>query len=795
MFKNYFKAAWRNISNKKFYSLINILGLSLGITCASFLYLFISFHFSFDRYHKNATATYRVVNEIYFDKTAHVKGASMGMYKTLSAGSATISNSSVMLDNNSFTVTVRNGNADRRFKEDKNISFVSPSWFSMFDYTFISGDAKQLLYPNTAVITQSLANKYFAKQNPIDQTIIFPNNVLIKIIGVISDAPYNSDLKSSMYISLASYKNVFPNKENNFFTDWGWISDNTSLYLTLNSLQSRSFVEKQINNLAKTELGNNAKYYHFFLQPLQDVHFNTDYGGVIQQSLLYILMLIGICILIIASVNYVNLSIAQQSKRLVEIGTRKVLGATPWKLFYQFITETLLTIIIATAISVIAVAALFSMANKTLFAQNPVYIISYKDFVFFLCCLVVGLIIISGIYPAVVLSRIPVERAFKNVTGSWKSGLLKKVLILAQNTVACMLIVCTIIMVMQVQYLKNTNIGFNSNLVAMLPLPDTSLVKKNYLSDQFNKIPQVRAHSFCHASPSSDNDWGGSIKYDGRDWASWKGLSEVGDSSYVTTFGLHIIAGRNLREGFGTAEFLINEKMVKELGIKDPDDVLGKKLTIGEFNDEVGNIVGVVKDFNSQSLAIPISPLVIVDVPGKFSSIAIKLSGGDLSHSMDEIRQSWRQVFPADVFEYHYVDDQIASLYTKEDLQQKIVLVLAMVAIIISCLGLLGLVSLMTLQRTKEIGIRKVLGASAVGITTMLSTDFLKLVVIAIFIAIPLGWLIMNDWLANFAYHVSISWWVFSSAGLLVILIALLTISFQAIKAAVANPVESLRTE
>ncbi|HEY2727092.1 MAG TPA: ABC transporter permease [Parafilimonas sp.] len=795
MFRNYFKTAWRNIRSKKFYSIINILGLSLGITCASFLYLFISFHFSFDRYHKNAFATYRVVNEIYFDKTVHIKGASMGMYNALLADSANLRNSCVILGNNSFTITVKNGNADKRFKEDKNISFVSPSWFSMFDYTFISGDAKQLLYPNTAVITQSLANKYFDKQNPINQIIVFPNNVLIKIIGVISDAPYNSDLKSAMYVSLASYRNVFPNTQNNFFTDWSWISNNTSLYLTLNNQQSKSLVETQINNHAKINLGDNAKYYHFLLQPLADVHFNSEYGGVIQQSLLYTLMMIGFCILIIASVNYVNLSIAQQSKRLVEIGTRKVLGATPWKLFCQFITETLFTIIIAVVISVIAVSALFSVANKTLFAQSPVYIISYKNFVLFLCCLVLGLIIISGIYPAVVLSRIAIDKAFKNVTGSWKSGMLKKVLIVGQNTVACMLIVCTIIMVMQVQFLKNTDIGFNSNLVVMLPLPDTSLVKKNYLSNQLNKIPQVKSYSFCHASPSSDNDWGGSVKYDGGDWASWQGLSEVGDSSYVNTFGLHIIAGRNLREGFSTAEFLINEKMVKELGIKNPDDVLGKKLTIGEFDDKVGNIVGVVKDFNSQSLAVPISSLVIADVPGKFNSIAVKLSDGDLLHSMDAIRQNWQQVFPNDVFEYHYVDDQIANLYTKEDLQQKIVWLSAMVAIIISCLGLLGLVSLMTLQRTKEIGIRKVLGASAAGITTMLSKDFLKLVVIAIFIAMPLGWWIMNEWLTDFAYHVNISWWVFVSAGLLVILIALVTVSFQAIRAAIANPVKSLRTE
>ncbi|HEY2726190.1 MAG TPA: FtsX-like permease family protein, partial [Parafilimonas sp.] len=446
-------------------------------------------------------------------------------------------------------------------------------------------------------------------------------------------------------------------------------------------------------------------------------------------------------------------------------------------------------------ISIIVVSCLFSFANKTLFVQEPIYIISYRNVILFLSCLMLGLIIISGIYPAIVLSRIAVYKAFKNVTGSWKSGMLRKLLIVGQNTVACVLIVCTIIMVMQVQFLKHTEIGFSSNLVVMLSLPDTSLAKRNYLSNQLDKIPQVKSFSFCHTSPSADNDWGGSIKYDNRDWAPWKEFSEVGDSSYLNTFNLKLVAGRNIREGLSTPEFLINEKMVNELGIKNPGDVLNKRLTVGEFNDQVGTIAGVVKDFNSQSLAVTISPLVIADIPEKFNSIAVKLSDGNPLHAINEIQKSWQQIFPADVFEYNYVDDEIANLYIKEDLQQKIVWLSAMVAIIISCLGLLGLVSLMTLQRTKEIGIRKVLGASAIAIAGMLSKDFLKLVVIAIFIAMPFAWWIMNEWLTNFAYHINISWWVFALSAFLSVLITLATISFQAIKAAIANPVHSLKTE
>ena len=797
MFKNYFKTAWRNLINRKFYSGINILGLSLGIACALFLYLFISYQFSFDRYHKNASATYRIVNEIYFDKTVYVKDASMGMYDALASGVSKIKYATIMLKNYSFTVSVKNKkNVESRFKEDKNIALVSPSWFKMFDYIFLAGNADDLKYPNTAVVTQKQAKKYFGNENPIGKTIIFPNNVPVKIVGLVSDKPFNTDLRSVIYVSLLSLKNIYPNTQDKFFTDWSWINTNNSVFLTLNNNKSRVTVEAEINNMAKVHLGDNAKFYHFILQPLADVHFDNNYGGPIQKSLLYTLMIIGICILIIASVNYVNLSIAQQAKRMVEIGTRKVLGATPWKLFIQFIIETFCTVIIAILIAVAAVALVLPAANNSIFASDPIHIISYKSIIGFLGVLLFALIFLAGFYPAVILSRIPVFKAFKNATGSWKAGITRKILVVVQNSVAYILIISTIVMLMQVQFLKHTQIGFNSSAVVMLPLPDSSSVKKDFLKTRLNEMAQVASYSFCHSEPSSRNDWGGSIKFNNRpDWESWDGLSEVGDSSYVKTFGLRVIAGRNIRASAGNSEFLINEKMIGKLGLKNPDDVLGKSLTVGEFGDKQGTIVGVVKDFNTQSLMVPIEPVVIADVPEKFDAIAIKLNGNDLQSSIAAIKAKWEAVYPDQVFEYHFVDDQIASLYMKQDLQQKITSLAAIVAIFISCLGLLGLVSLVILQRTKEIGIRKVLGASVSGIVQLISKDFLQLIIIAIVIATPLAWLLMNKWLQNFAFHINISWWVFVLAASFAIFIALIMISFQSIKAALANPVESLRTE
>lgn len=796
MLRNYLKTAWRNILKRKYYSVLNILGLSLSIVCCMFLYLFIQFHSGFDRYHKNAASTYRIVNELYFEKTAYIKGASMAMYRELLTGNPDIRYVNLMLNDYPFTVSVKNQiGVDQPYKEDGNIAIVSPDWFGMFDYRFLAGSPDGLKFPNTAVVTQSVASKYFGSYNPVGQIILFPDNKPVKIIGVISDAPYNSDLRSGIFVSLLSLRSLFPNEDSRYFTDWSWIDTHISLFVTLNNIKSRSTVEAGINDMAKAHLGGNANYYHFLLQPLSEVHFDSNYGGSVQKRLLIMLIIIGLCIVAISSFNYMNSSIAQQSGRMVEIGTRKALGASTWSLFIQFIIEIFLTNIISIVIAIILFILSFSIVNHTLFAASPLYAPSIESVLLFSMILLFFLGAISGIYPAVTLSGISVLRALKNVSGSWKAGTFRKSLIVAQNLVACLLTICTVTMIMQVRFLKRTQIGFNSNAVVMVPLPDTTAIKMDFISNKFSAIPEIRAYSFCHFSPSSKNDWGGSVKFVERpNWESWKGGTEVGDSAYIRTFGLQLIAGRNTRTG-KSPEFLVNEAMVKKSGFKNPYDVLGKQFIIGEFGDLNGTIVGVVKDFNTQSLLVPIEPVVIVDWPQKYSAIAVRLAGPDMHTAIADIKKTWEQTFPNELFEYHFTDDQIADLYQQQDLQQRLIWIAAAVAIVISCLGLIGVVSLTASKRTKEIGIRKVLGASNAGIVKIISKDFLKLIFIAIAIAIPLSWLIMYHWLQNFAYHINISWWILVLSAVSALSISLLTVVSQSIKTALANPVDSLRAE
>lgn len=797
MIKNYFKIAWRNITKRKFYSAINIFGLAIGIACSLLLYLFISYQLSFDRYHKKAFRTYRVLNELSFGKTLHEKGASIAMYHALERDVTEVSDAAVMLNDYTFTITVNDSSkTERRFKEDKKVALVSPGWFSMFDYKWIAGNAGELNLPNTAVITQKQSFKYFGNSNPIGKVIVFENRQPVTIVGLLSDKPYNTDLKSDIYVSLSSLKNISPGVKDEFFTEWGWMNSTTSLYVTLNNKKSKGEVESVLNNLVKGHFGDIAKYYHFWLQPLSDVHFNTDYGGAIQKPLLITLTIIGLLILLIASFNYINISIAQQSKRMVEVGTRKVLGGTTWQLFTQFIIETFIMVCIAVILAVMIAAFVLPVANQFFFSQEPIHILSYSEIVLFLGILLITLVLLSGFYTAFVLSRIHVFKALKNETGTWKAGGMRQVLVVGQNTIAYMLIICAFIMVLQVRFLKNTDIGFSRNAVVLIPIPDSSLSKKDFLRHQLEKMPQVSSFTFCFTPPASENNQGGSVKFDNRsDWESWPARSAIGDTSYIKSFGIEIIAGRNIRESEASHEYLINETMVKKLGLKSAAKAIDKPLEVGQFDDQHGTIVGVVKDFNTKSLEVPIEPVVIASVPDRFTTVAVKLTSVNLQSEIQKIRKGWEEAYPREVFEYNFLDDEIARLYQREDMQQKIISLAGSIAIIISCLGLLGLASLITLQRTKEIGIRKVVGASAANIAVMLSGDFLKLVMISFFIASPLAWWIINKWLQNFAYRINISWWIFIIAGITAILIALITVSFQAIKAAVANPVESLRSE
>lgn len=803
MIKNYFKIAWRNLWKHEFYTFINIFGLALSIGCCIILFQFITYHLSFDTYHHNAKQIFRVVHRITFDDGVPIydQGASIALANGVKAADPRIKEAGILLRMHDINVAIpqTDGTGKKMFAEHENIGITDGHFFNLFDYQWEQGSkSTSLTEPNTVVLSHGLAQKYFGSQDVIGKTIRVDNKNTFRVTGVVADHPANTDIKADLFLSLSTLKDIYPDVYPLMHDNWSFINSTNSIFLELRAGVNPQVMETDINKLAEKALGpEGAKPYRFMVLPLSEVHFDGRFAGVIQRSLLTTLGIIGLLLIVIACVNFINMATAQSFKRAKEIGTRKVLGSSPMAIFIQFISETSCIVLFATVLSFIMVLVALPVLNiwlQTRLSFNP---LADVRLVAFIAAVTLIIILAAGSYPALILSRFKPVNALKNkVDGqTWSAGFTRKGLLVVQNIIAQVLIISTILITMQVKYLKTANLGFNKNAVLMLPVPNNDKSKTDYLRNQLLTDPGIKSVSFCYRAPSSTADKGGSIKFDTRDWEKFVGYTIMGDAGYVKTFGVQLAAGRNIVESDTAREFLVNETLVKKLGFKDPQQVIGRKFAAGDLSDNPGTIVGVVKDFHAKSLYTAIEPEYISTFRKGYQYVGIKIASGNPSAVIDHIKKEWQAVYPDNVFEYRFLDQQIADFYQKEDLLNKLITSGAVIAIFISCLGLLGLISLLTLQRNREIGIRKVLGASVANITGLLSIDFLKLVLIAVIVASPIAWLMMSKYLQGFAYKIDIQWWVFALGAFMALAIAFITVGFQSVKAALANPVKSLRSE
>lgn len=802
MMKNYFKIAWRNLWKHKFYTLINMLGLALSIGCSIILFQFITYHFSFDSYHHDAKQVYRVVHRLtFFDGVPlYDQGAPIALARDIKADDPRVKDVGILLRMHDINVTVPQSDdgSRRMFAEHENIGITDGHFFNLFDYQWEQGNKNTALAePNTVVLSHGLAEKYFGSQDVISKNIRVDNKNTFKVTGVLKDHPANTDIKSDLFLSLSTLRSIYPDVYKPLHDDWNFINSTNSIYIKLKSEVDPQIVENHLNQLnVKAQGAAKAKPYHFMMLPLSEVHFDGRFAGVIQRSILATLGLIGLLLVIIACVNFINMATAQSFKRAKEIGTRKVLGSSPGAIFIQFISETSYIVLFAALLSFVMVIIAVPVLNNWLQTQLTFNVFTDYHLAGFIMVVLVIIILAAGSYPALILSRFKPVNALKNQVGdkTQAAGLTRKGLIIVQNVIAQVLIISTILITMQVKYLKTADLGFNKNAVLMLPVPNNDKSKTDYLRNQLLADPAIKSVSYCYRAPSSTADKGGSIKYDTRDWEKFVGYTQIGDANYIKTFGIQLVAGRNIAESDTAREYLVNEMLVHKLGLKDPQQAIGRQFTAGDLSNNPGIIVGVVKDFHAKSLYTAIAPEYISTFRRGYQYMGVKIGSGNPSSVIDHIKKEWQTAFPDNVFEYRFLDQQIADFYQKEELLNKLITSGAVIAIFISCLGLLGLISLLTLQRTKEIGIRKVLGASVTNITGLLSIDFLKLVLIAVIVASPIAWLMMSKYLQNFAYRINIQWWVFVLAAFVALLIAFITVSFQSIKAATANPVESLRS-
>jgi len=811
MFKDYFKIAWRNIIRHKIYAAINILGLSLGLCACIVIYVIVHYEFSFDTFHPDRERIYRIMGDVTEnngDKLHFARlpfGVSQNGRAELSGVDAI---AGIIPYNAKISVPVAGSvakNFDSRIGDSRYITtvLVEPQHFDIFKYQWLAGNtATALNMPFKVVLTESKAHQYFGAESPdkiIDKQLIYDDSLFVTVSGIVKDWDKNTDFGFTDFISFNTLQSSF--LKNGFNTNsWGQGDMSVWTFVKLSDGTRPAQLNNQMSAFVKRHADAQTKLA-LWLEPLSNIHFNAD---VIENPVrtadkptLYSLTAIALFILILAIINFVNLSTAQSIRRAKEVGIRKVLGSRRANLIFQFLTETFALTFFAVLLAVILVNPTLALFQSFI----PVGVSFHFDLstIIFLVLITIVTSLLAGIYPAKIISAHLPVLSLKGV-GEQRSGekwLLRKGLIVFQFTVSLVFIIASIVIANQLKYAREKNPGFNADAIINIDTPwGDSLSKINVLAQKIKQLSGVSDVALQWVPPMTDKGRGHSIKFKSTDVKETGVVQVAGNEDFIPLYQIKLLAGRNLMHADSMKEIIISESLSQLMGCKKPEEAVGKTLY---WNDKPFPVVGVVADFHSRSFHEAITPVCIVDRPDREGTLAIKLASKgkniiSAQTTLSQIANAWKQIYPAATFKYQFYDESLALIYTKDQQTATLMNTAMGITIFISCLGLFGLALFTAEKRAKEISIRKILGASATNIATMLSKDFVMLIIIALFIASPIAWYFMNQWLQGFAYRINISWWIFILAGVAAILIALITVSFQAIKAAVANPVESLRT-
>ncbi len=794
MLKNYFKIAWRNLKRNKVYALINILGLSLGIACGILIFTLVKYHFSFDNFHQHKDRIYRIVTEFHEDGIDYSPGVPAPLGKTFRNDYAFAEKTARVAGFGKSLISIPASKDNKRFEEENGVAFAEPEFFDIFNFPLKTGDKRSMLTElNTAVITQNLADKYFPKENPIGKIIRLNNKINFKITGILQNIPTNTDRKQEIYLSYSSLKQRSEGMASD--SSWGSVASSMQCFLRLKPHVLPADVAKVFPAFKKKYMGKDALTDFFNLQPLSDIHFNMDYDGETDKKYLWALALVGLFLITTACVNFINLATAQALKRAKEVGVRKVLGSLRGQLFWQFIAETALITIVALFISWFLAQLALPFVNQLFKTELSINV--FQDFTLtaFLLLLSVIIVFLSGSYPGLILSNFKPVAALKGKLTQQDAGgfPLRRVLVIVQFAISQILIIGTIVISAQMRYAAKADLGFRKDGIVLLNLPDSSKIKMSTLKSRLLAVSGAEKLSFCFEPPASNSNNETDITYENR---PVKEVFQVNvkdaDAQYIPTFDLKLVAGRNIFPSDTTREYLVNETAVKKLRLKSPQEIIGKMITI---NNKKAAVVGVLKDFNQQSFRASISPIVIYPKYSQYNYAAVSINLNNIKPTLTAFEKIWKETYPEYVYSATFLDEKLAKFYELDNTILRLVQGFAGIAILIGCLGLYGLVSFMAAQKTKEIGVRKVLGASLQNILWLFGKEFSRLLLVAFVIAAPLAWLAMHHWLQEFVYRISIGPWVFLVAILSTFIIAAITIGFKSIKAALANPVKSLRSE
>lgn len=813
MFKNYLLSAFRNFRRNKFFSLINISGLAVGISASLVIYLIVHYEFSYDKHHKDGERIYRVVTNMHFPgqdfKNSGVPGPLPAALRSEITG-VEASTYFWRAKETKVTVPGKAGN-NSVFRKQKDIIYADDQYFGFIKYKWLVGSPLNALSePNRVVLTESRVKQYFSfadMKEAVGQTIIYDDSVNAVVSGIVKDPEEITDLVSKEFISLPTY--IESLKSNEGWEKWGSVSSSSQFLIKLKKGVDPKSINRQLAAVRNKHKKDAYLSTDHFLQPLSDIHFNPDFDAFDQRKghkpTLYGLLAVAAFLLLLGCINFINLTTAQTAQRAKEIGVRKTMGSTKSNLIAQFLTETFLLTVAATILSIVLIPWILKIFSDFIPPGLNLQMIGQPVIIGFIIVLVLTVSLFSGFYPALILSKYRPVTVLKNVAFANSSQdrrvWIRKTLTVSQFVIAQFFIMATIVVGKQIKFSLDRDMGFKKDAIITFSTHydfKNEGSKQAVLRDKLRAIPGIENLSLSQEPPASNNYSITTLKYNNNREEKETTVQEMQvDTAYFGLYKMKLLAGRSLEMSDTVKEYVINETYAKLLGFKNPADVIGQILNHGE-NKKVP-VVGVIADFQTGSTHSAIPPLAFTCQMKRHCGFHIALpekAGADAwTSTIAEIGKKFKEVYPEEDFKYSFFDEDIAKFYKKEQDISRLLNWSTGLAVFISCLGLLGLVIYTTTQRVKEIGVRKVLGASVSQIVTLFSKDFLRLVMLAFMIAAPLAWWAMNKWLEDFAFRTAISWWVFVLSGVMMLLIALLTLSLQTFRSATVNPVKSLRTE
>lgn len=796
MIQNYLIIALRNLRKYRTFALLNILGLGLSIACCVLIFMLVRHHLTFDTFHKNIDRTAVIGTESRQEEITKDNNVPYPMSKALREEYAFLEKTAMLSarDNSLITIALE-GQAPVKFLEEASRAMVEPELFEIFDFPLVRGSLDDFRQPQTALLTEKMARKYFGSTDAaINKSFKVNNFIDYRVVGVLRDFPQNTDLGSRSVFT--SWSTMTSDSTNRMVKSWGGINGGTHCFVLFREGYSAANLEAAFPAFREKYFHPEVREWWYHALPMQAAHFDPDYGFGVNKKHIMALALIGLFLLITACVNFVNMATAQALNRAREVGVRKVMGSTRGQLFWQFMAETGVIVAFSMAIGLLLARTGLPFLNNL--AGTDLQFNFGKDVALFgfLAVLMVAVAFLAGAYPGLALSGFRPAESLKSGSGaSQQAGgfSLRRVLVGTQFAISQALIIAAVVVTAQLEFSQNADLGFHREGIVNVDLPSSDAAKKSALKKQLQQISGVEKVSLCFRPPASDGNWQTGVRLQGKaEYEPYPVNFKFIDEDFMETFSLKIIAGRNLQPSDTMREFLVNEELMKKLGFASPEEIIGKTLDV---DHRVFPIVGVVKDFHNRSFHEGIFPQVMASSSDNYDVAAVRLNMKNAVPTLAAVEKTWSNLFPEYVYESSFMDEQIARFYEQEAVILKLVRAFAGIAVFIGCLGLYGLAAFMVARKSKEIGIRKTLGASIAGILWLFGKEYFRLIVVAFVVAAPLAWWAMNGWLQSYAYRISLGAGIFALSLLATFGIATLTVGFQSTRAALMNPVKSLRSE